>query len=234
MSDILLREQLPPMERWKLEDVAAARPTRVGGARSAAAPVQKPHTAAELEALQKQAWDESYARGLEEGRKAGVEEGREAGRAEIAREVARLGRIVQEMATPLAEIDDEVEGELVQLALAVARQIIRRELSVDPSHVIAAVREALAELPSSSRDIRVILNPDDAQLVREALSQPSGTATWELVEDPVIEHGGCRVISPNTTVDASLETRIRAVAARVLGGERDDDFEGETPPPDLA
>ncbi|MFN2329071.1 MAG: FliH/SctL family protein [Chromatocurvus sp.] len=214
MSDILFREQLPPMERWQLEDVATARPARVGGARPASTTTPKP-SAAELEALQKQAWDESYARGLEAGRAAG--------KAEIDRQAARLGKIVEAMVSPLQDIDDQVEEELARLSLAVARQIIRRELAVNPSHVIAAVREALAELPSSTRDIRVVLNPDDAQLVREALSQPSGPATWEIVEDPVIEHGGCRVISPNTTVDASLEARIRAVASRVLGGDRDVD-----------
>lgn len=222
MSDILFREQLPPMERWQLEDVASARPARVGGARPAAA-APKP-SAADLEAIQKQAWDESYARGLEAGRAAG--------KAETDRQAARLGKIVDAMVSPLQEIDDQVEEELTQLALAVARQIIRRELAVNPAHVIAAVREALAELPSSTRDIRVVLNPDDAQLVREALSQPSGPASWEIVEDPVIEHGGCRVISPNTTVDASLEARIRAVASRVLGGDRDDDATDPAPPPD--
>lgn len=226
MSDILFREQLPPMERWQLEDVATARPARVGGARPAGSSSQP--SAAQLEALQKQAWDESYARGLEAGRAAG--------KAETERQSTRLGKLVDAMVSPLQNIDDQVEEELTQLALAVARQIIRRELSVNPSHVIAAVREALAELPSSTRDIRVVLNPDDAQLVREALSQPSGPATWELVEDPVIEHGGCKVISPNTTVDASLEARIRAVASRVLGGDRDVDSEAssgdESPPPD--
>ena len=213
MSDILLREQLPDMERWQLQDMATAGSARAGPGRSANK--EKLHSAAELEALQKQAWDEAYARGLEAGRVAG--------KAEVDREVARLDQIVQAMASPLEDIDEQVEEELTHLALAVARQILRRELSINPAHVIAAVREALAELPASSRDIRVLLNPDDAQLVRGALSQPTGPASWEIVEDPVIGHGGCKVLSPNTTVDASLEARIRAVASRVLGGERDED-----------
>ncbi len=219
MSDILLREQLPEMQRWQLQDMATAGSARAGPAAGKGAEKNaerdKLHSAAELEALQQQAWDEAYASGLEAGRGAG--------RAEVEREAARLAQLVQAMASPLEDIDERVEDELTHLALAVARQILRRELSIEPAHVIAAVREALAELPSSSRDVRVLLNPDDAQLVREALSQPSGAGRWEIVEDPVIEHGGCRVLSENTTVDASLEARIRAVATRVLGGERDGD-----------
>ncbi|MFO7552027.1 MAG: flagellar assembly protein FliH [Haliea sp.] len=214
MSDILFREHLPAMERWQLQDVATATPPKTGGPRQPPGG-QKLHSAAELEALQKQAWDEAYARGLEAGRTAG--------KAEVDRVAARLQQVLGALASPLQEIDEQVEEELLQLALAVARQIIRRELVANPSHVIAAVREALAELPSSSRDIRVLLNPDDAQLVRETLPRPSGHASWDIVEDPVIEHGGCKVITPNTTVDASLEARIRAVASRVLGGDRHED-----------
>lgn len=214
MSDILRREQLPPMQRWQLQDVASASEAPAGGMPRPARDQQRP-SAAQLETLQKSAWDEAHARGLEAGRAAG--------KAEIERKAARLEALLSAMTSPLADIDDQVEEELTQLALAVARQILRRELAIDPSHVIAAVREALNELPSSSRDIKVVLNPDDAQLVRDALSQPSGHANWEIVEDPVIAHGGCKVLSPNTTVDASLEARIRAVASRVLGGERDAD-----------
>ena len=223
MSDILPREDLPALERWQLQDVAGAAPARRSGPRRAEE--KSPHSAAELEALQKQAWDEAYARGLEAGRAAG--------RKELERAAGRLEKLLDAMARPLEDIDEEVEEELTQLALAVARQILRRELATNPAHVIAAVREALAELPASSRDIRVVLNPDDAQLVREALSQPSGHAHWEIVEDPVIAHGGCEVLTPHTTVDASLETRIRAVASRVLGGEREADTpaDGEAPPP---
>lgn len=224
MSDILLREELPAMERWQLQDMAttASRPG-AGGARPPSG--QKLHSAAELEALQKQAWDEAYARGLEAGRVAG--------KAEVDRVGARLQQVLTAMASPLQDVDDQVEAELVQLALAVARQIIRRELAVDPSHVIAAVRQALGELPASSLEIRVLLNPDDAQLVRETLSRPSGHASWDIVEDPVIERGGCKVITPNTTVDASVEARIRAVASRVLGGDRHEDVGSLDPPPEV-
>lgn len=224
MSDILRREQLPAMQRWQLQDVAGASPASAAGvSRSPEADRSRQPSATELEALQQQAWDEAYARGLEAGHGTG--------KAEVDRKAARLEQVLSAMSLPLADIDDQVEEELAQLALAVARQILRRELATDPSHVIAAVREALGELPSRSREIRVVLNPDDAQLVREALSRPSGSAGWVIVEDPVIEHGGCKVLSANTTVDASLEARVRAVASRVLGGEREEDAGAGFEPP---
>lgn len=215
MSDILLREDLPTTEPWQLKEMHGDASTRGSGPRISAG--KKPQSAAELEALQQQAWDESYAKGLEAGRAAGEAEFRAKG--------ARLEQLFHALANPLEDVDAEVEEELTELSLAVARQVLRRELTVNPEHVIVAVRDALGQLPASARDIRVALNPDDAELVRAALPEPTGHARWEIDEDPVIARGGCMVRSPLTTVDATLEARVQAVAARVLGTGREDDRE---------
>lgn len=212
MSEILAREKLDRVERWRAPDVASAEQD--------ARPVREQrrstiYSARALEELQKKAWDEAFAEGLEAGRQAGAREMHSRGEA--------LERLIAAMQRPLAEVDEEVESELAQLAVAMARQIIRRELRTEPEHVIGAVREALAELPSSSRRVRVHLHPEDAELVRATLSNPAGETSWEIREDPVLERGSCRVLSETASVDATLESRLAMVAARVLGGQRDED-----------
>jgi flagellar assembly protein FliH len=99
--------------------------------------------------------------------------------------------------------------------------VVRRELRTEPGHVIGAIREAVALLPSAARDVRVMLHPDDAVLVRERLGDGSAGRAWALVEDPMMGRGGCRVVAESSTVDARLETRVGAVIAHVLGDERD-------------
>ena len=47
------------------------------------------------------------------------------------------------------------------------------------------------------------------------------TLPWKIVEDAQIERGGCRLETPTTEVDATLETRWRRVVAS-LG--RDDSW----------
>lgn len=211
MSDIMAREQLEAVERWQAPEVTS------GGASNSEAR-RRPssvYSARALEELQKRAWNEAWAEGLEAGRRAGLAEMRERGEA--------LETVLDAMARPLEAIDEEVEKELAQLAVALARQIIRRELRTEPEHVIGAVRDALEALPSGSRNVRVHLHPEDADLVRQALSNPAGETAWELREDPVLERGGCRVNTDAASVDGTLETRLATVAARVLGGLRDDD-----------
>jgi flagellar assembly protein FliH len=173
----------------------------------------RPMTAEKLEAIEKQAHQE----GFEQGHK----EGLEAAQKEIAAQMQRLNQIIRALAEPLQAADQQVEQELISLAMAVARQIIRRELQTEPEQIVAVVREAMAELPSSARNIRIFLHPDDAVLVRDALNtEEAGTAPWKIVEELALTRGGCRVESDTSTVEASLEKRLNTILAELMGGSR--------------
>ncbi|MFA7388767.1 MAG: FliH/SctL family protein, partial [Thiohalobacteraceae bacterium] len=115
--------------------------------------------------------------------------------------------------------------ELVHLALAVAQQLVRRELKADPGQVLAAVRETMAALPLAARNVRLHLHPEDAALVREALSLQDNERGWKIAEDPVLTRGGCKISSDTSQIDASVERRLQQAIANVLGGERDSDAE---------
>ena len=124
------------------------------------------------------------------------------------------------LARPLEQLDAEIESELAQLALAVGKQLARRELRIEPAQVIAILREALALLPAAAREVRVHLHPEDAATVREHLTTPASERAWTIVEDPTLSRGGCVVHSQSSRIDARLEARIAAVAASTLGDER--------------
>lgn len=177
----------------------------------------RPLTAAELEAIHKQAYDEGFERGRKDGMIAG--------QSEVQVLQRRMSALLQTLATPLEDLDDEIIQQLVILAVTVARQIIRRELSIEPDQVVAVVREALNALPAAARDVRISLRPEDAALIRENLSLNDVTdLPWRLVEDPAIAHGDCRIQAENSTIDASVEKRLNQVITGLLGGERDTDM----------
>ena len=110
----------------------------------------------------------------------------------------------------------------MQLAVTIARQLVRRELRMDPAQVIAIIRETVALLPAAARDVRVHLHPEDASVVREKLATPGADRAWTIVEDPVMTRGGCRVTTDTAQIDARLETRIQSIMAAMLGEERTD------------
>lgn len=176
-------------------------------------------TVQELEEVEKRAYEEAYAKGRAEGLASAEREMRPQLQQLQAR-IERLDQIVGALARPLQELDAVVEEQLVQLALTVSRHLVRRELRIDPSQVIAIIRETVALLPASARDVRVHLHPEDAAVVREKLAAPAGERVWTIVEDPVMGRGGCRVATDTAQIDARLETRIGTVVSALLGEER--------------
>jgi flagellar assembly protein FliH len=174
---------------------------------------------AELDAVGRAAWDAGFAEGRAQGLAAAEREGR-VRIAALDERIARLDALLAATARPLAVLDADVERELAELACAIARQVVRRELRSDPGQVIAAIRDAVGLLPAAVRDVRVALHPDDAALVRERLGDSGAARAWVLVEDPMITRGGCRVAADNSRVDARVESRVGAVIANVLGDER--------------
>lgn len=187
-------------------------------------------TVQELEDVEKRAYEEAYAKGRAEGLASAEREMRPQLQQLQAR-IERLDSIIGTLARPLHEMDAVVEDQLVQLALTVAKHLVRRELRMDPSQVIAIIRETVALLPASARDVRVHLHPEDAAVVREKLATPTGERVWTVVEDPVLGRGGCRVTTDTAQIDARLETRIGTVVSALLGEERVTAIRGEEPAP---
>ena len=157
------------------------------------------------------------------GYQAGLERAQGENRARLAaleERIRRIDAVMGALARPLEQLDADVEGELVQLALAVGKQLARRELRIEPAQIIAIVRESLAQLPLAAREVRVHMHPEDAATVREHLSTGAGDRVWTLVEDPTFSRGGCLVQAESPRVDARLESRIAAIAANAFGDQR--------------
>jgi flagellar assembly protein FliH len=199
-SKIMSSDQAGVAETWQIPDVGGE-----GGTKGLL-------TAEKLALIEEEARKEGFERGRREGLVVGKKM--------IDERLATLDQIIRGMEYPLQQVDDLVENDLVDLAFIIARQLIRREMNTQPDQIIAVVREALGVLPTGARGIHVCLNPADAKLVRELMVVADHEQSWQIVEDPAMTRGGCRVRSEQSRVDASVEARLNAVIANVLGDER--------------
>ena len=168
----------------------------------------------------------------------GYEAGMAAGRAQLQSQVdaltvkvARLDEILTALSRPLPDLESEVEQQLVLLALAVGKQLARRELRADPGQITALIREAVGRLLAAAREVRVYLHPEDAAAVCERLATAGQERAWSVVEDPTLTRGGCLVRSENSQIDARIESRVNALVSGMLGEERARARLDESPPP---
>ncbi|MEO8308290.1 MAG: flagellar assembly protein FliH [Pseudomonadota bacterium] len=188
-------------------------------------------TVGELQAVERSAWEEAEA----EGRATGLA----AAQQEIATRLSQLDATARGLdatltaiARPLAQSQVQLHEQIAELAIAIARQLIRRELKTDPSQVIAVVRETVALLPAAARNVRVLMHPEDAALLRERLETPQGESAWSIQEDPMMSRGDCRVTAEAAHIDARIESRLAAAITAILGEERrfTRDEQQESPP----
>ena len=170
-------------------------------------------TAKEVEQWRKNAEAEGYQDGLK-----------------IAAEEAlstqqRLQQLINFFEHPLKSLNEEIEQQLTQVAVTLAQHLVRRELKLEPGEVIGLIRDSVQLLPGNARGIRIFLHPEDASLVRNALSIEADNEehSWKLIEDPMITRGGCQIKSDSSSINATLENRLSALAASVLGGKREED-----------
>lgn len=170
-----------------------------------------------------QGFDEGVKKGFDEGLTEGLKKGYEENLHLLHEQAAEFVRLMESLSEPFRVLDEEVEKELVRLSIAIATQIIRREIKMDPGQIIAAVKEAIKILPLSSQKIYLHLHPDDAELVRSVLAPTELSPPWNVIEDPLITRGGCKVDTEVSHIDASIENRLAAVISALFGGERQGD-----------
>jgi flagellar assembly protein FliH len=162
---------------------------------------------ARLAALEREAFTKGYA----QGEQAGLEAGNRRSDAMLR----RLGETLDEMASLRRTLLQQSERQVVQLALALARRIVRREVAVDEELTVALARVALDRLGESG-PATIRLHPDDF-----ARAASRGADTWKrahisVVADPSVSRGGCMVESPFGFVDAGIDAQFQELARALL------------------
>jgi flagellar assembly protein FliH len=228
------------LELWNLPEASSSAAGRENSEPTVFVPGRTPKLTVEaIEAVQRQAYEEAFAQGKKDGFEQGYDEGVKNGFDEgltegikkgyeenqhlLQEQAAEFARLMESLTEPFKVLDEEVEKELVRLAIAIATQIIRREIKMDPGQIIAAVKESVRILPLSSQKIYLHLHPDDAELVRSILAPTELSPPWNLIEDPLITRGGCKVDTEVSHIDASIENRLASVISTLFGGERQGD-----------
>jgi flagellar assembly protein FliH len=129
-------------------------------------------------------------------------------------EAARnFGQLLSSVQTQIAQSEQDMAKGVLELACALARQVLRHELATNPNTLQPVIREALGLLAVDSKAAVVRMHPLDVDVLEEVLRQEFSFLSLTLLADAAVKRGGCLVESAGTVVDATLEKRwMRTVA----------------------
>ena len=180
-ANVLSAEELAnAYERWEVP--------RVVSVSDVEAENTNPLTVEALEAVQQAAQEEGFKLGYDEGFQQGHEAGLKAGETDILQQAQQWKALIDSLNNPLKSVDSIVEQDLLSMISLLVRQMVYHELEQKPEMVLTAVREALAVLPVSDRQLKVYLNPEDMELVKNGLKLDEDTG-WQWYEDPLVSRG---------------------------------------------
>ncbi|PSJ46266.1 flagellar assembly protein FliH [Zobellella endophytica] len=196
-----------------------------------------PLTAEALDAIRQAAFEEGFGegrqqgfeQGREEGRLQGLQEGHEAGlqqgldqgladgQALIREQTEQWQHLLEQLARPLAGVDQVVEQSLVTLAVELARNLLKTEAATSAQLLLATLHEAVGALPGHGGGVTLYLNPEDLALIEQHFDEASRRQRgWELVAEPSFGRGDLRLKTAMSELDVGLARRIDELMANFI------------------
>lgn len=165
---------------------------------------------------------EAHARGVAEGHAAGREEAFAEAQAQMENYFAthgqdtahRLAALLAAAEAGLANAQQDIARGTLEIACALARQVLRREMALDPQALVPVVREAIGMLRADGKSACVRLAATDFEALDTHLRAEFAGQSVTVVTDAGVAPGDCRIESAGAVVDGGMATRwSRAVAS---------------------
>lgn len=170
-------------------------------------------------------YNEGFAKGYAEGKQAAAEE--------LEHDREHMQMLLNFLSRPVENLEQQVESELLELSIAIAKQILKREVTLEPMHLMGLIRTAVARLPAAESEVTVQLNPEDAKIIRKALQKPENPQRWKIIEDPGLNQGSCNVNSDSSFVDGSVDAMVTQISLDLFGGHRGADRSRDSDEPEV-
>jgi flagellar assembly protein FliH len=174
--------------------------------------------------------DRKYAEGKQaaedSGRETGRTEGYEAGKAEAERLISRIHTILERVQDRRQQILDESEQQIVDLALLVARKVIKVLVTTEHENIVKANVSAALQKLRSRGIVTVKVNLADLDLATghkeeftqliETVATGAGQVELHIHEDSSVDPGGCIVETDFGEIDARINAQLSEIESRIL------------------
>ncbi|WP_041643842.1 FliH/SctL family protein [Mahella australiensis] len=176
----------------------------------------------EAEALQQQIFEsarrDGYDRGYNDGYNNGYKDGLQAGRSQYDDMIAEAQHMVDDAQKEKDKVMRAAEEELVELALSIAKEVLEHEISIDRNTIVYLAKKALKRCYYSD-GITIRVRDEDYGTLIEHLadftSAKGENVNITILKDAAIDEGTCLIDTPTGTIDASIDTQMDIIAAKL-------------------
>lgn len=148
-------------------------------------------------------------------REIAAREGYKNGLLEAQNEIDILNSSLKEFMNFKNEIYEEMSSHVLEISLAIAKKIIKKEVELSNDVLKAVMGEVFSELSNTDEKITVKVNPDDVEFARvsipEILDDTQTDAKINVIGDEYIEKGSCTVMASNGVIDANFTTQLAII-----------------------
>ena len=124
--------------------------------------------------------------------------------------LASLNSLIQELVALRPRVRRDAEAGTVELAMAVARRILNREISVDSEAILGLVKSAVERL--NAREIHKLrVSPGDYAVIEAQRTSLSLPPAVEIAPDAALLPGSAIFETARGEVDASIQTQLEEI-----------------------
>lgn len=151
--------------------------------------------------------------------KEGIEKGKKEGEAALNEEASTILKTINEAIIEKNRILRMARGEVLKLAIKVAEQILKSEISLNQAVCVNIVAEAISKITDKDRVI-IRVNRVDAEFVKmnrdRILKQLGDVRNLTIQEDSRIDQGGCIIETDLGYIDSTISTKLESIERAIF------------------
>ncbi len=213
-------EEVQGAKAWSLDSLGDPAPSPFAPMRPgvatppppAAAPVQpppppEPSVQEQLHAARQSGYQDGYRDGM-----AALDAFKHSFAQQIS---AQVGQVVKNFDDEMQALEGEMAQSVARIAVELARQVVRSELTQRPELIARVAHDAVEALQLSARHVRVRVHPDDFPLVQDGAGQELQAREAQLIPDADVARGGVKVDADIASVDATIAARWQQAVSAI-------------------
>lgn len=168
-----------------------------------------------LEEIQKEAFEQAYQEGFKKGEEAAF--------TEISQKLEReyqekwqerfenIQNVLKLLETPLSQLDEAIEQQLLVLIKTLAEKLVRQELSLHPEKMLSLIKILQDEM-GHGHHLKIHLHPEQYQQLENLLKE---NISGQIIKDESLNPGDILMESDSGALRALLNERIEQLLQQI-------------------